>query len=185
MGVAIAEELFLRGASVQLVLGPSGIEAGEGIKITRVTSANDMYEACMKNFDSYDIVIMAAAVADYTPKMKKNKKIKKTAAEFSLELVKTEDILAKAGELKKEHQTVVGFALETDNEKKNALKKLSEKNADLIVLNSLNDMEAGFGYDTNKITIFDKNRKEYKFPAKSKKEVAGDIVNAIIQYRNE
>lgn len=144
-----------------------------------------MYESSMKDFKSYDIIVMAAAVADYKPKLKSDKKIKKNTKEFSLELIQTKDILSKAGELKTDGQTLVGFALETNNEKENALKKLSKKNADLIVLNSLNDRGAGFGSDTNKITIFDKNKKEYKFPAKSKKEVARDIVNLIIQYRNE
>ena len=185
MGISVAEELGMRGAKVSLVLGPSEIEVGKNINVTRVTSADEMYECCMKNFKSYDIIVMAAAVADYKPKVKSDKKIKKNTSEFSLELIKTKDILSKAGELKTEKQTLVGFALETNNEKENALKKLSKKNADLIILNSLNDKGAGFKFDTNKITIFDKKRKEYKFPAKSKKEVARDIVNTIIQYRNE
>jgi phosphopantothenoylcysteine decarboxylase/phosphopantothenate--cysteine ligase len=185
MGVAIAEELSSRGADVKLVLGPTQIEIDKSIKIKRVISAQEMYEACMENFGSFDIIVMAAAVADYTPKNKSDKKIKKENDGFSLELIKTKDILFEAGKLKTDAQTLVGFALETDNEKKNALKKLSNKNADLIVLNSLNDEGAGFGFDTNKITIFDKNQKEYQFPAKTKKEVAADIVNTIIQYRNE
>jgi len=185
MGVAIAEELLKRGADVKLVLGPTQIEIDNKIKTKRVISAQEMYEACMENFESFDIMVMAAAVADYTPKNKIDKKIKKDNKEFSLELIKTKDILFEAGKLKTNAQTLVGFALETDNEKKNALKKLSKKNADLIVLNSLNDEGAGFGFDTNKITIFDKNQKEYQFPPKTKKEVAIDIVNTIIQYRNE
>lgn len=185
MGAAIAEELSLRGADVKLVLGPAEIEIDKKIKTKRVISAQEMYEACMENFESFDIIVMAAAVADYTPKNKSDKKIKKDNGGFSLELIKTKDILFEAGKLKTEAQTLVGFALETDNEKENALKKLSKKNADLIVLNSLKDEGAGFGFDTNKITIFDKNQKEYQFPAKTKKEVAADIVNTIIQYRNE
>jgi len=185
MGVAIAEELFTRGAQVHLVLGPSQIEIEQNIKTTRVISADEMYQACIKNFDSYDIIVMAAAVADFAPKKKASEKIKKNKGNLSLELVKTKDILLKAGELKSKKQTLVGFALETNNEKKNAITKLAAKNADIIVLNSLNDDGAGFGYDTNKITIFDKNHKEYQFPAKTKKEVATDIVNTIIQYRNE
>ena len=120
-----------------------------------------------------------------TRKNKSDKKLKKENDGFSLELIKTKDILFEAGKLKTNTQILVGFALETDNEKENALKKLSRKNADLIVLNSLNDEGAGFGFDTNKITIFDKNQKEYQFPPKTKKEVASDIVNTIIQYRNE
>lgn len=185
MGVAIAEELSSRGADVKLVLGPTQIEIDKKIKTKRVISAQEMYETCMESFDSFDIIIMAAAVADYTPTNKSDKKIKKVNEGFSLELIRTKDILFEAGKLKAETQTLVGFALETDNEKENALKKLSKKNADLIVLNSLNDEGAGFGFDTNKITIFDKNQKEYQFPAKTKKELAADIVNTIIQYRNE
>ncbi len=183
MGVAIAEELFTRGADVQLVVGPSGIEIENGIKVKRVMSANEMYEACMKDFESYNIIVMAAAVADFTPKKKANQKIKKDTVELLLELEKTKDILFEAGKIKSKGQTLVGFALETNNEKENAKKKLKEKNADLIILNSLNDPGAGFGLDTNKITIFDTDGKEYKFPGKTKKEVASDIVNTIIQFR--
>lgn len=185
MGVAIAEELYGRGAEVKLVLGPSSIMADNGINTIKVVSASDMYDECMKEFKLYDVVIMAAAVADYTPKKKANQKIKKSDNEFSLELKKTKDILLEAGKLKSKNQTLVGFALETNHEKENAIKKLTQKNADMIVLNSLNDPKAGFGYDTNKITIFDCNGKEYKFPAKTKREVAFDIVNTIIQFRNE
>lgn len=185
MGVAIAEELASRGAEVQLILGPSTIKPFPGVHTERVISANEMYEACMKNFDSFDIIVMAAAVADYMPKTINDKKTKKDKEEFSLELIKTKDILLQAGKIKSSTQTLVGFALETNDEKENALNKLMKKNADLIVLNSLNDQGAGFGFDTNKITIFDRRQKEYQYPAKSKKEVATDIVNTIIQYRNE
>ncbi len=185
MGVAIAEELSNRGAEVQLILGPSEINVKNSIKTERVTSANEMYEACMKNFEANDIIVMAAAVADYTPLNRSKEKIKKLENGFSLELIKTKDILSRAGELKSDKQILVGFALETENEKENALNKLSKKNADLLVLNSLNDAGAGFGHNTNKITIFDRNGKEYKFQIKSKNEVAADIVNTIIEYRNE
>jgi len=185
MGVAIAEELFKRGADVHLVIGPSSVEVAGGIELTKVTSADDMFEACMRQFNSYDIIIMAAAVADFTPKKKAIQKIKKSTGPIALELVKTKDILLKSGQLKSKSQTLVGFALETDNEKANAIKKLKAKNADMIVLNSLSDEGAGFGYDTNKITIFDKNNNEFQFPAKTKRQVAADIVNTIIQYRNE
>jgi len=185
MGVAIAENLAEKGAKVKLVLGPSTIKVDEKINTVKVISANEMYEACMKDFQSFDIIIMAAAVADYSPKNKSVQKIKKEKEEFTLELIKTKDILFEAGKRKAPAQTLVGFALETENEKENAIKKLSKKNADLIVLNSLNDKQAGFGIDTNKITIFDKNKKEYQFAAKTKKEVAEDIVNTIIQFRNE
>lgn len=185
MGVAIAEELHRRGAQVKLVLGPSTEIIEDGINTIHVISANEMYDECLKNFKSYDVIVMAAAVADYTPKKKVNHKIKKSDEEFSLELKKTKDILLESGKIKSKNQTLVGFALETNNEKANAIKKLTEKNADMIVLNSLNDAKAGFGYDTNKITIFDTNGKEYKFPTKTKKEVATNIVNTIIQFRNE
>ena len=185
MGVAIAEELLMNGAQVHLVLGPSSLKVDAKITSRRVTSAEEMYAAVMQDFKSYDIIIMAAAVADYSPKNKSPQKIKKETDGFSVELIKTKDILLEAGKIKSGTQTLVGFALETENEKENAIKKLSKKNADLIVLNSLNDEGAGFGSDTNKITIFDKNKKEYTFPAKTKKEVAADIINTIIQYRNE
>jgi len=161
------------------------MKVDEKIKTKRVISAEEMYAECIKEFQSFDIIIMAAAVADFTPENKSNKKIKKENGQFSLQLVQTKDILLQAGKLKSDKQTLIGFALETNNEKENALKKLAKKNADLIVLNSLNDAGAGFGFDTNKITIFDKNHKEYTFPPKTKKEVAFDIVNTIIQYRNE
>ncbi len=185
MGVAIAEELLKNGAEVRLILGPSSIHVDEKIITERVTSAQEMYEAVIRDFKDYDIIVMAAAVADYCPKNRSVQKIKKENGGFSLELIKTKDILFEAGKIKSDEQTLVGFALETENEKENAIKKLSKKNADLIVLNSLNDEGAGFGSDTNKITIFDKSKKEYNFPIKTKKEVATDIVNTIIQYRNE
>lgn len=184
MGIAIAEELAARGASVNLVLGPSEIAVPHNVQLTKVTSASDMYEASLKYINNSDIIVMAAAVSDYTPEKALKEKMKKGDDTLSLQLIKTKDILSKAGELKKEHQTLVGFALETNNEKENALKKLSKKNADLIVLNSLNDDGAGFGPITNKIIIFDKKGNEYNFNKKPKKEVAIDIVNAIINYRN-
>lgn len=185
MGVAIAEEFFGQGAFVHLILGPSEVLVREGIDVQRVVSAEEMYHACLRDFSTYDIVVLAAAVADYAPQSKSSEKLKKNEKEFSLNLVRTRDILLKAGELKQDHQTLVGFALETHNEKDNALSKLRKKNADLIVLNSLRDEGAGFGYATNKITVFDRNEKEYDFPLKPKTEAAKDIVNIIIQYRNE
>jgi len=185
MGIAIANAFFEKGADVRLALGPTQINAEAGISVERVTSAEEMFNACMKEFSGYDIIVMAAAVADYTPKISSEKKIKKKTEEFTLELKKTKDILFEAGRKKSAKQTLVGFALETNDEKQNALKKLKQKNADLIILNSMNDAGAGFGFDTNQITIFDKKGKEKKFPAKTKKEVAEDIINTIIEYRNE
>lgn len=181
MGVAIAEEMHMRGADVTLVLGPSDIKVKGGVKVIKVKSANDMFNACEKVFPASDIAVMSAAVADYTPAITAKEKIKKTENDFSVQLTKTKDILKHLGGLKTKDQLLVGFALETNNERENALKKLQSKNADMIVLNSLNDAGAGFGHDTNKITIFDKAGKEYLFETKSKKEVAIDIVNTIIQ----
>ncbi len=181
MGVAIAEEMKNRGANVTLVLGPSNINVSENIEVIKVKSANEMYEACINHFEKTDIAVMSAAVADYTPVSTASQKIKKNEGTFNIELTKTKDILKSLGEKKKNKQLLVGFALETSNEKEYALKKLQTKNADMIVLNSLNDAGAGFGYDTNRITIFDKHNNEYKFDTKSKKEVAIDIVNTIIK----
>ena len=181
MGVAIAEEMKKRGGDVTLILGPSGIKVNGGIKLVHVTSAAEMFGACEKAFATADIAIMSAAVADYTPVHIAKEKIKKSEDNFTLSLTKTKDILKILGSVKTSNQVLVGFALETDNEKENALKKLSSKNADMIVLNSLQDAGAGFGHDTNKITIFDKTGKSFPFEVKSKKEVAVDIVNTIIQ----
>jgi phosphopantothenoylcysteine decarboxylase / phosphopantothenate---cysteine ligase len=181
MGIAIAAEMKSQGAAVTLVLGPSTVAVPEGIEVIRVQSAADMYDACFEKFDTTDIAVMSAAVADYTPVNKATEKIKKTDAAFTVELTKTKDILKSLGQKKKPGQLLVGFALETNNEKDYALNKLHTKNADLIVLNSLNDKGAGFGYDTNKITIFDKQGNEYPFATKSKTAVAKDIVNTIIQ----
>ncbi len=181
MGVAIAEELQSRGAEVILVLGPSNIAVAQNIELIKVKSASEMYQACINCFDTSDIAVMSAAVADYTPVNIAGEKIKKNDSTFNIALTKTKDILKSLGEKKTGNQLLVGFALETNNEKEYALKKLQTKNADMIVLNSLNDAGAGFGHDTNKVTIFDKAGNEYVFDTKSKKEVAKDIVNTIIK----
>jgi phosphopantothenoylcysteine decarboxylase/phosphopantothenate--cysteine ligase len=184
MGVAIAEEFASRDADVTLILGPSNIEVSKNIETVKVTSAQQMYEACINAFSKTDITVMAAAVADYTPQDFSSQKIKKTKDLFTLSLKKTPDILKQLGEIKNGDQIIVGFALETNNEKENALSKLEKKKIDLIVLNSLNDEGAGFGTDSNKIAIYDKNGNEFLFDIKSKKLVAKDIVNTIIQYKN-
>ena len=182
MGIAIANELYNNGAEVTLIIGPSSqIIPENGIHRINVTTAEEMYKACTNEFNQSDIAVMSAAVADYTPANKSAIKIKKKEDHFQIELAKTKDILKSLGEIKKSGQVLVGFALETDNEKKNALSKLKEKNADLIVLNSLNDAGAGFEHDTNKITIFEKSGSEYKFEMKTKQEVAKDIVDTIIK----
>lgn len=181
MGAALAEEMQKRGAEVTVVLGPSDITINPGVKVIKVRSAEEMFNACDKIFPSTDIAVMSAAVADYTPVKTAKEKIKKTENGLAVELTQTKDILKHLGANKKEHQFLVGFALETNNEKENALKKLQSKNADMIVLNSLNDAGAGFGHDTNKITIFDRTGNIFPFETKTKKEVAVDIVNTIIQ----
>ena len=184
MGVAIAEEFAERGADVTLILGPSNIDVSKNIQTVKVTSAQQMYDACINNFSKKDITVMAAAVTDYMPRDFSSTKIKKTKDVIPLNLKRTNDILKEMGEQKNKDQIIVGFALETNNEKENALSKLEKKKLDLIVLNSLKDEGAGFSTDTNKITIFDKNRNEFHFGKKSKKLVAKDIVNTIIKYKN-
>jgi len=181
MGIAIAKELQRYGADVSLILGPSAIEfSTNGMRVIRVKSADEMYNACHKIFGETDLAIMSAAVADFTPAKKADQKIKKTEDGLTLELTKTKDILQSLGAIKTEKQVLVGFALETANEREYALKKMVSKNADMIILNSLNDAGAGFGHDTNKITIFRKDGTELQFETKSKNEVAKDIVGTIL-----
>ncbi|MET0465506.1 MAG: bifunctional phosphopantothenoylcysteine decarboxylase/phosphopantothenate--cysteine ligase CoaBC [Chitinophagaceae bacterium] len=181
MGIAIAKELNRQGAEVYLVAGPLRTAfSANGIKVINVTSAAEMYEACQEIFETADLAVMSAAVADYTPVVKAREKIKKKEDHFNLELTRTKDILKSLGEKKKNKQIVVGFALETTDERNYALSKLEAKNADMIVLNSLNDAGAGFGLDTNKITIFQRGGKEISFDTKTKEEVARDIVDTII-----
>lgn len=180
MGIAIAEEFSRRGGHVTLVLGPTSQSLPSCIhKIIKVQSAAEMYNSCIKVFEHCDVAVMAAAVADYTPIKIEKEKIKKDGDALLIELKKTKDILASLGSIKRKNQILVGFALETNNEKQNALKKLKAKNADAIVLNSLNDSGAGFGTDTNKITIFDRKNKEHAFETKTKTQVAKDIVDFI------
>ncbi len=180
MGIAIAEALYEKGADVHLVCGPINENVKyQGITVTRVVTALEMFNVCINEFESADIAIMAAAVADYSPLNISKQKIKKSDISFHIELTKTKDILQSIGALKTSKQIIVGFALETDNEEENALKKLNQKNADFIILNSMNDKDAGFGKDTNKITIFNKDGSVKAFEAKSKKEVADDIVDYI------
>lgn len=182
MGLAIARELQHRGADVTLIMGPTQVDMNtNGIPIVKVKTADEMYRASNKVFEKSDIAIMAAAVADYAPVAIAKEKIKKKEDRLVLELTKTKDILKSLGEKKKEGQVLVGFALETNDEEQNAADKLQKKNADMIILNSLNDPGAGFGYDTNKITIFEKGGQQFSFDTKSKNEVAKDIVDTIIR----
>lgn len=182
MGVALAEELNRQGADVTLVMGPSPLAGfSPGITVKRVTTADEMFDVAREAFDDADIAIMAAAVADYKPVNPSAEKIKKKEETLSIELTRTKDILKSLGEIKKAGQVLVGFALETGNGEAYAQDKLAGKNADMIVLNSLSDAGAGFGLDTNKITIFGKDGDRIGFGLKSKKEVARDIVDRIIR----
>ena len=181
MGIAIAKELAARGASVHLVLGPSSQNPETpGITVQRVVSAAEMFEACVGQFASADMAILSAAVADYTPAVKATEKIKKTDDLLTLELSRTKDILKTLGGQKKQGQLLVGFALETSGGRDYALGKLASKNADLIVLNSLSDEGAGFGVDTNKVTIFGRDGFEKAYEKKPKQQVAEDIVDTVI-----
>ncbi|MFV0266734.1 MAG: bifunctional phosphopantothenoylcysteine decarboxylase/phosphopantothenate--cysteine ligase CoaBC [Draconibacterium sp.] len=184
MGYAIAEELTDQGAEVTLVSGPVSVcTANNGINVVKVESAQEMYEQCVSRFAACDGAVMCAAVADFTPVDKAAQKTKRGKENWAIELEPTKDIAAELGKLKKDNQLLVGFALETNSELENAQKKLAKKNLDFIVLNSLNDSGAGFGVDTNKITLVDKDNKPEVFELKSKKEVARDIVNKIIELK--
>ena len=183
MGFAIAEALHSLGAEVTLVSGPTTLPTPPGITRKDVTSAQQMLEACNHFFDNADIIVMSAAVADYTPVETSDQKIKKKEETFQIRLKKTVDILASLGNRKTTGQTLIGFALETNNELENALDKLNRKNLDYIVLNSMQDEGAGFSGDTNKVTIVDKNKRVQKFELKSKKEVASDIATIILQHQ--
>lgn len=185
MGIALAEALADAGAHVQLVLGPTHLSTQHtGITTTRVVTAADMFSSCEQLAPQSDIIVMAAAVADYRPRTVADKKIKKKDDEMNLELEKTTDIARTLGAQKKNGQVLVGFSLETNNEREFALKKLQDKNLDMVVLNSLNDAGAGFNYDTNKVTLLSRNGKEIALPLQSKQEVARNIVQAIIDLQH-
>ena len=185
MGIALAEELAHQGAEVTLVLGPTNLKpSNQSIKVISVMSAKEMYEACEAVFSTMDIILLAAAVADYRPKVFSETKIKKKEGDMTLDLVKTVDIAATLGKAKQPHQTFLGFALETNDEESHALQKLERKNFDFIVLNSMREAGAGFGHDTNKITILRRDGSRTNFPLKSKAEVASDIVAEICRTAN-
>ncbi len=182
MGYAIAETAANLGAEVVLVSGPTSLSMEEpSVHVIRVASAKEMYNAVHEHYSNCDVAILSAAVADYRPKTVASEKIKKKEGELTIELEKTEDILASLGKTKQQ-QFLVGFALETQNELENAKTKLEKKNLDLIVLNSLNDKGAGFGTDTNKVTFITRDNKVTPFQVKDKKEVAYDILQHIIDH---
>lgn len=177
MGVALAEEAAKEGAQVTVVLGPSSVlPTNLAIKVLHIESAQEMYNMCTRLFKTHDIAIMSAAVADYRPAKVSATKIKKQDAALSIQLEPTPDTLAALGKLKTKKQTLVGFALETNNELENAKKKVKSKNLDFIVLNSLRNKNAGFRHNTNKISIIDRNNKIHNFELKNKNEVAKDII---------
>jgi phosphopantothenoylcysteine decarboxylase/phosphopantothenate--cysteine ligase len=182
MGFAIADQLAMLGADVTLISGPSAqLSSQSSVKRIDVTSAAEMLGACEQQFKNSKACIMSAAVADYTPRNVAQQKIKKNDGDFSIELKKTVDILSLLGSQKKNGQLLAGFALETNDEEKNAIEKLKRKNLDFIVLNSLNDEGAGFKKDTNKITIIDRDLKKTAYNLKSKEEVARDICDKLIE----
>jgi phosphopantothenoylcysteine decarboxylase/phosphopantothenate--cysteine ligase len=181
MGIALADAASEYGADVDLVLGPVSISPGNGsVKIIRVKTAASMAAECISRFPECDIAILSAAVADFTPEEVNRKKIRRDDNGLLLRLKPTTDIAATLGKAKKPSQLLAGFALETNNETDSARQKLFRKNLDIIVLNSLNESGAGFGYDTNKITIIDKYNNIDKFELKSKEEAAKDILNKIV-----
>lgn len=184
MGYAIAEALHNLGANVYLVSGPVTITSNfPKEKIIAIETGKQMYAECEKLFDEVDIAIFCAAVADYTPKVTCDCKIKKIENEISIEFIKNVDIAYEFGKVKTQHQKSIGFALETNNVLDNAASKLNKKNFDCIVANSPNKDE-GFGHDTNKIAILKRDLTLTEYPLKSKREVAQDIINAIIEMYN-
>ena len=187
MGYALANEAAARGAEVTIASGPVDIKGvNPGVKIVKIVSARQMLEQCEKIFPAVDCAIMCAAVADYAPVAQHETKIKREKDEIPvIHLMKNPDIAATLGKAKRAGQLLVGFALETDNEDVNAVDKLHRKNLDMIVLNSLKDAGAGFGTDTNKVTIFTSTGRQSQFALKSKTEVAADIVDAIVSLAHE
>ncbi|MFA6245374.1 MAG: phosphopantothenoylcysteine decarboxylase [Mucilaginibacter sp.] len=186
MGYAIAEAFLDKGFEVVLVSGPVGLSlTHKDLTIIDVISADEMYNACRAYFPLVQIAVFAAAVADYKPAEVRRQKMKKSGNEFSLQLVKNVDIALEFGKVKQKEQVSVGFALETNDEEQNALKKLFTKNLDMVILNSVQDKGATFGYDTNKITMINRDFVGRTFPLKSKKEVGKDIADAAISYASK
>ncbi len=184
MGFRIAEAFLNRGANVTLICGPTNLSlTHDNLELVKIRSAEEMLNEVKERWASSDIGVFAAAVADYRPKEKAQEKIKKKEDEMSIELVKNPDILKWAGSNKKDNQLLIGFALETENLKENATKKLNSKNLNMIVMNSLKDHGAGFGVDTNKISILDNRNNFETFELKSKQVVANDILDYLKKYK--
>ncbi|MEE4198247.1 MAG: bifunctional phosphopantothenoylcysteine decarboxylase/phosphopantothenate--cysteine ligase CoaBC [Bacteroidales bacterium] len=186
MGYALANELAEQGAAVILISGPTALSISHpNIHKIDVQTADEMYEASVKHFPGCDAAIMAAAVADYKPAQQRKQKVKRKSDQLMLSLTPNRDIAAYLGSIKKKNQVIVGFALETNDEIPNALLKMNTKNLDFIVLNSLKEQGAGFGVDTNKVTILDSSGNTEDFALKSKQEVAVDIVNKLMSFFND
>jgi phosphopantothenoylcysteine decarboxylase/phosphopantothenate--cysteine ligase len=184
MGFELAKACLTAGHQVTLICGPVNFElVHPNLQLIRVETADDMLREVKLNWNQANVGVFAAAVADYKPKIKADQKIKKSAENLELELVKNPDVLLWASENRSNEQLVVGFALETNNSIENALSKLERKKLDMIVLNSLENKEAGFKKDTNKISILDKHENQFDFEVKSKKEVANDILKAIDKFQ--
>jgi phosphopantothenoylcysteine decarboxylase/phosphopantothenate--cysteine ligase len=181
MGVAIAEEATRRGAHVILVQGPGSLESKSVAEVIRVRSAQEMYLACEERFDECTAIVFAAAVADYTPEEISSTKLKKKEGDMNISLKRTTDIAATLGQRKRKDQIMIGFALETNNAVENARGKLSRKNFDFIVLNTLEDQGAGFQHDTNKVQFILKEGSPIKFDLKPKKKVAVDIIDQLLK----
>jgi phosphopantothenoylcysteine decarboxylase/phosphopantothenate--cysteine ligase len=180
MGYAIAEQFLQMGAKVFMVSGPVCVSLNHpDLKIVNVSSASEMYMACCRFFEEVDIAVFAAAVADYRPEKVADQKIKKDYGYFTITMVKNVDIACEFGKVKAPDQLSIGFALETNDELAHAHAKLQKKNFDMVILNSMNDAQATFGYDTNKITIIRKDQSQKEFLLKQKTEVAKDIVKEI------
>ncbi|WDF68861.1 bifunctional phosphopantothenoylcysteine decarboxylase/phosphopantothenate--cysteine ligase CoaBC [Sphingobacterium oryzagri] len=183
MGFALAEALQQLGADVTLITGPTQLSTPQAVHRIDIISAKEMLKETAAHFDNADIVVMSAAVADYTPANVAAQKIKKKDDNFQIDMIKTTDILATLGQKKSSKQTLVGFALETNNELEHAKSKLVRKNLDFIVLNSMQDSGAGFAGDTNKITVIDRSGTQQNFELKSKKEVAQDICKIVVTHQ--
>ncbi len=182
MGFALADVLAQQGAEVTLITGPTHLETGKMIyQRIDVQTADEMFNEVIKYSDQQQLILMAAAVADYTPKIKASQKIKKKEQDIVLELTKTKDILATVGHQKKNNQCIVGFALETENELQNSSEKLQNKKADFIVLNSMNNDKAGFNKPTNQITILSKNGIVFESEVKTKQQIADEIIQTVYQ----
>jgi phosphopantothenoylcysteine decarboxylase/phosphopantothenate--cysteine ligase len=182
MGFAIAETCARLGAKVILISGPVSISPRHpDISWIKIQTAKQMYDACMLHFHDCDAAVLVAAVADFSPEITYNKKVKRGKGDWEINLKPTDDIAASLGREKTGKQVLAGFALETDHELENAKAKLEKKNFDFIVLNSLNDQGSGFETDTNKITIIDKNNNIDNFELKSKTDASADIVEKLIR----